>query len=259
MVLPQDQTRESGYVTVSAIASKWRDRPQPYKPKRATGRRREPVRRSAFAVSPRIEPRRSISESTGRVRGASSRAHGRAWPASAPPQSRCAGRRTRRQAWRRPSRGRECSPPFPGRPTPAARNRLEWWAGSSLLLAPGARARRRYRDPVKQRPPLRRARVQRVPGQPLQPGEDLRGAEPGRQPAHAPKTCSWAFSRCALSVWTAAATSCAIVMNGTGIGTPRWGSSGRSAAASSAGVTGGTNRPSDSARHATPESSSRSR
>ena len=35
----------------------------------------------------------------------------------------------------------------------------------------------------------------------------------------APNTCNCAFSRCPVSPWTAAATSCEIAMNGTGIGT----------------------------------------
>ena len=75
----------------------------------------------------------------------------------------------------------------------------------------------------------------------------------------APNTCSWAFSRWAVSPWTAAATSWAMAMNGTGIGTSTTGNDRSSAAARKSRVSGGTNRPSDRARQATPASSSRSR
>ena len=49
-------------------------------------------------------------------------------------------------------------------------------------------SRRRDRHPVEQRPTVHRARVQRVPRQPLQPGEDLpRGQVPGGQPLDRPE------------------------------------------------------------------------
>ena len=76
----------------------------------------------------------------------------------------------------------------------------------------------------------------------------------------APNTCNCAFSRCpAPPSATAAATSWAMAMNGTGIGTSTTENPREAAAARKAAVSGGTNIRSDTARHATPASSSRSR
>ena len=87
------------------------------------------------------------------------------------------------------------------------------------------------------------------------------GRSGSRRPATAPRRdrCSWASSRWAVSPCTAAATSWAMAMNGTGIGTSTTGNDRSSAAARKSRVSGGTNRPSDRARQATPASSSRSR
>ena len=75
----------------------------------------------------------------------------------------------------------------------------------------------------------------------------------------APNTWSWALSRRPMSPAVAAATSWEIAMNGTGMGTSTTGKPRSPAAARKALVSGGTIRPSDSARQATPASSSRSR
>ena len=62
-----------------------------------------------------------------------------------------------------------------------------------------------------------------------------------------------------MSPAVAAATSWEIAMKGTGMGTSTTAKRRSAAAARNAPVSGGTMRPSDSARQATPASSSRSR